>query len=85
MSLQNENVRFCVKEEKSPVSDQRAARPSGDPWIARTAIEPQIGGALGAEYLAPGAATLRGLRTHPGRALGPGICASDLKPWWPQG
>jgi hypothetical protein len=40
--------------------------------------KPQISGALGAEDFAPGAATLRGLRTHPGRrALGPGGIAGE--------
>ena len=42
-------------------------RPSGDPWITRTKIKPQVSRAVGAEDFPPGAATLCGLRTHPGR------------------
>src|SRR5882724_12442150 len=46
--------------------------------ITGTAIKPQISGALGAEDFAPGAATLCGLRTHPGRrAVGPGGASGE--------
>src|SRR5258707_1122737 len=70
--------RQAVEDQRSPypsasVSSGGTRRPSGDPWITRTKIKPQVSRAVGAEDFAPGAATLCGLRTHPGRrALGPG-------------
>src|SRR5439155_9022022 len=75
---------------RSAAEDQRSAHPSaavssrgtrrssGDPWITRKTLEPQISRTVGAQDFAPGAATLRGLRAHTGRrALGPGRIASE--------
>src|ERR1700719_3271876 len=60
------------------VTSGRVRGPSGDAWITRTKIQPQISRVLGAEDFDSGAATLRGLRTHPScRALGPGGIASE--------
>src|SRR6266436_5385766 len=70
--------RQAAEDQRSPyplasVSSGGTRRPSGDPWITRTKIKPQVSCAVGAENFAPGATTLCGLRTHPGRrALGPG-------------
>src|SRR5258705_1605837 len=70
--------RQAAEDQRSPYPSATASsggtrRPSGDPWITRTKIKPQISCALGAENFAPGAATLCRLRAHSGRrALGPG-------------
>src|SRR6266581_779608 len=51
----------------------RTRRPGGDPWITRTAVEPQLGGSLRTEDLGAGTPALCGFRTHAGRrTLGPG-------------
>src|SRR5438876_9479234 len=62
--------RQAAEDQRSPYPSAAVAsggRPSGDPWITRTKIKPQVSRAVGAEDFAPGAATLCGLRTHPGR------------------
>src|ERR1700722_12252551 len=70
--------RQAAEDQRSPYPSATVwpggtRRPSGDAWITRTKIQPQISRALGAENFDSGAATLCGLRTHPGcRALGPG-------------
>src|SRR6266446_3630465 len=75
--------RQAAEDQRSPYPSAAVAsggtrRPSGDPWITRTKIKPQVSRAVGAEDLEPGAATLCGLRTHPGRrALGPGRIAGE--------
>jgi hypothetical protein len=59
----------CAAESKRPpgaanaTPDSRARGCCPGSRTTRPAIEPQISGALGAEYFAPGAATLRRLRT----------------------
>src|ERR1700738_4220720 len=75
---------------RQPAEDQRSPHPSaavssagtwrssGDPWITRKTIKPQVSRGLGAEDFAPGAATVCGLRAHPGRrGLGPGGIAGE--------
>src|SRR6266403_129926 len=60
------------------VSSGETRRSSGDSWITRKTIQPPVSRAVGAEDFAPDAATLRGLRAHPGRrALGPGGIAGE--------
>src|SRR6266704_4752397 len=64
--------RQAAEDQRSPYPSAAVAsggtrRPSSDPWITRTKIKPQVSRAVGAEDFAPGAATLCGLRTHPGR------------------
>jgi len=59
--------------------------PSGDAWITRTKIKPQVSRAFGAENFAPGATTLCGLRTDPGRRAlaqeGLSVSRETLRKW----
>jgi hypothetical protein len=63
----------ATEDQRSPYPSATASsggtRPSGDAWITQTKIKPQISCAVGAKNFAPGAATLCGLRTHPGRRV----------------
>jgi hypothetical protein len=75
--------RQAAKDQRSPhpstaISSGGTRRSSGDPWITRKTIKPQVNYAVGAEDFEPGAPTLCGLRTHPGRrAPGPGGIAGE--------